>query len=106
MDERLEFLPSAKCGTLAVSTAVVDLSTASVSPIVDKMVKVIIQIDPTGGNVRMTLDGATDPEGATTGFRYDAGDIIELNRQEAINAKFIRDAADATLQIQAMGTKV
>lgn len=107
MEESLDFHPSSVHATLTVSTTVVDFSDASTTPIVDKMVKVVFQVDPAGGNARMTKDGATDPVGATTGIRLDAGDIVELTRTEAINAKFIRDAsADATLQIQGCGTKV
>jgi len=53
----------------------------------------------------MTLDGSTAPVGGTTGFRYDAGDIFELDRMEALNAKFLYDdgATDGTLQCLAKG---
>ena len=96
----LEMRPIAR-DTLAVSNEVVTLDDTL---LVDRMVKVIFQVDPAGGNIRMTIDGATDPEGATTGFRYDAGDIVSLDHQEAKNARFIIDAAtDATLQCLAKG---
>ena len=67
-EERLELVAIAR-DTLAVSTSVVTLDDTL---LVERMRQVIIQVDPAGGNVRMTLDGATDPVGATTGFRYDA----------------------------------
>lgn len=100
-EERLELVAIAR-DTLTVSSSVVTLDSTL---LVDRMRKVIIQVDPAGGNIRMTLDGATDPEGATTGFRYDAGDIFSLERQEAVNARFIYDAStDATLQCLAKGS--
>jgi len=100
-EERLELVAIVR-NTLTVSTSVVTLDSTL---LVNRMRKVIIQVDPAGGNVRMTLDGSTDPEGATTGFRYDAGDIFSLERQEAVNARFIIDAStDATLQCLAKGS--
>lgn len=106
MEEMLDLHPSAVHSTITVSNAVKTLSDASTSPLVSGMRRVLIQVDPSGGNVRMTLDGSTDPVGATTGIRYDAGDVIVLERTEAFNAKFIRDAStDATLQIQPQGSR-
>ena len=103
MSEELEQSPIAR-HTLTVSTAVVTLDSTL---LVDNIKKVVFQVDPAGGNVRMTLDGSTDPVGATTGFRYDAGDVISLLAMEARNARFIRDAgSDATLQCLAKGSPV
>lgn len=64
------------------------------------------QVDPAGGNVRITLDD-TDPVGATTGKRYDAGDEFEVTGADIKTAKFLRDAtSDAKIWIDAYGSAV
>jgi len=94
---------------LTVSSSVVDFTDCDDSGVLiaKKGLRVVeFQVDPAGGNVRMTKDGSTDPVGATTGVRLDAGDIVELTAVEARNAKFLYDdgATDGTLQCHFYGT--
>lgn len=106
MDYSLELHPSVDHQTLTVSTSVVTFDDCTLDPVAKKTLRVIFQVDPASGNIRMTKDGATDPVAGQTGFRYDAGDVILLNRMEAEAARFVRDAGtDAELQIQAEGEK-
>lgn len=94
---------------LTVSSSIVTLADCDDADLITEggLVKVEIQVDPAGGNVRMTKDGSTDPVGATTGVRMDAGDIFELDSVEAKDVKFIYDAStDAELQCHFYGSEV
>jgi hypothetical protein len=102
MSENFVSYPNIGYTTLTVSSSVVTFTDCGVTSLITQpgLRKVIFQVDPAGGNCRYTLDGSTDPVGASAGIRADAGDIVELDPVEAKNFKALYDdgATDATLQ--------
>ena len=63
---------------------------------------VLIQV--TGANVRVTFDGATDPD-ATTGFQYTVGKEAYWPIALAKKALLVRESADATIELQELNYK-
>src|SRR5262245_57847070 len=58
---------------------------------------VIVMID--GGSIRYRVDGVADPT-TTIGIPLDDGDLLNLNRGEAVNFRAIaQTATDATLYV-------
>ncbi len=76
--------------------------TTTYIPMLDPKCRCAI-VQPVGGNIRFTLDGATDPVAATTGHILVQNSFLELWEQELAKFKCINDGGTAKLEVTYYG---
>jgi hypothetical protein len=87
--------------TISSLVTAIGLTTTHI-PLTDPKCRFAI-VQAIGGNIRFTLDGATDPVAATTGHILTQNSFIDLWGQELSNFKAINDGGSAKLEVTYYG---